>query len=63
MKFNKLLLDHRVLERLQLSRDQVNCSYKYINWVDESHSYTFEEESNLSPDPDVVKTRLFCRRS
>ena len=56
VKFNKLLLDQTVLDRLQLSRDQVNCSYKYINWVDESHSYTFEEESNLSPDPDVDKT-------
>ena len=48
MKFNKLLLDQRVLDRLQLSRDQVNCSYKYIKGLDESHSHTFEEESNLT---------------
>ena len=45
VEFNKLLVDHRVLDRLQLSRDQVNCYYKYIKWEDESHSYTFEEES------------------
>ena len=45
VEFNKLLVDHRLLDRLQLSRDQVNCYYKYIKWLDESHSYTFEEES------------------
>ena len=44
VEFNKLLVDHRVLDRLQLSRDQVNCYYKYINWVNDD-SYTFEEES------------------
>ena len=44
VEFNKLLVDHRVLERLELSRDQVHCYYKYINWVNDD-SYTFEEES------------------
>ena len=44
VEFNKLLVDHRVLDRLQLSRDQVNCYYKYINWVNDE-SYNFEEES------------------
>ena len=44
MEFNKLLVDHRVLDLLQLSRDQVNCYYKYINWVNDD-SYSFEEES------------------
>ena len=47
MEFNKLLVDHRVLDRLQLSRDQVNCYYKYIKRVDHD-SFTFEEESNLT---------------
>ena len=45
MEFNKLLLDHRVLDILQLSRDQVNCYYKYIRRVDHD-SFTFEEESH-----------------
>ena len=64
VEFNKLLVDHRVLDSLQLGRDQVNCSYKYIKWLDESHSYTFEEESNLTSDqsPGVDKN-LPCRRS
>ena len=44
MEFNKLVVDHRVLDLLQLSRDQVNCYYKYINWVNDD-SYTFEEEN------------------
>ena len=56
MEFNKLLLDQRVLERLELSRDQVKCYYKYMNWVsDESYNYEeeilmtgFEEELNAS---------------
>ena len=43
MEFNRLVVDHRVLDLLQLSRDQVNCYYKYIKRVDH-HSYTFEEE-------------------
>ena len=60
MEFNKLLVDHRVLDRLQLSRDQVNCYYKYIKRVNHD-SFTYEEESNLTTDVD--KTRLFCRRS
>ena len=47
VEFNKLLVDHRVLDRLQLSRDQVNCYYKYIKRVDHD-SFTFEEESNLT---------------
>ena len=47
VEFNKLVVDHRVLDLLQLSRDQVNCYYKYIKWEDESHSYTFEEESKV----------------
>ena len=42
MEFNKLLVDHRVLDRLQLSRDQVNCYYKYIKRVNDD-SYTFEQ--------------------
>ena len=60
VEFNKLVVDHRVLDSLQLSRDQVNCSYKYIKWLDESHSYTFEEESNLTSDqsPHVDKPAL-----
>ena len=45
MEFNKLLLDHRVLDILQLSRDQVTCYYKYIRRVDHD-SFTFEEESH-----------------
>ena len=44
VEFNKLLVDQGVLDRLQLSRDQVNCYYKYINWVNDD-SYSFEEES------------------
>ena len=47
VEFNKLLVDHRVLDLLQLSRDQVNCYYKYIKRVDHD-SFTFEEESNLT---------------
>ena len=47
MEFNKLLLDHRVLDLLQLSRDQVDCYYKYIKRVNDE-SYSFEEESNIN---------------
>ena len=47
VEFNKLLVDHRVLDLLQLSRDQVNCYYKYIKRVDHD-SFTYEEESNLT---------------
>ena len=59
MEFNRLVVDHRVLDLLQLSRDQVNCYYKYINRVDHD-SYTFEEESNRV---NLVVFILFCRRS
>ena len=59
MEFNKLMVDHRVLDLLQLSRDQVNCYYKYIKRVDDD-SYTFEEESNRV---NLVVFILFCRRS
>ena len=45
VEFNKLLVDHRVLDRLQLSRDQVNCYYKYIKRVNDD-SHTFEEVIN-----------------
>ena len=46
MEFNKLVVDHRGLERLQLSRDQVNCYYKYIKRVNDD-SFTFEEVIKL----------------
>ena len=42
MEFNKLLVDHRVLDLLQLRRDQVDCYYKYIKRVDHD-SFTYEE--------------------
>ena len=47
VEFNKLVVDHRVLDRLELSRDQVDCYYKYIKRVDDE-SYSFEEESNIN---------------
>ena len=64
VKFNKLVLDHRVMDSLQLSRDQVNCYYKYIKRVDHD-SFTFEEESHLISDqsPGDDKSLLSCRRS
>ena len=46
VKFNKLLVDHRVLDSLQLRRDQVNCYYKYIKRVNDD-SFTFEEVIKL----------------
>ena len=46
MEFNRLVVDHRVLDLLQLSRDQVNCYYKYIKRVNDD-SYTFEKVTNL----------------
>ena len=46
MEFNKLLVDHRVLDRLELSRDQVDCYYKYIKRVNDDR-YTFEEVTKL----------------
>ena len=46
VEFNKLQVDHRVLELLQFSRDQVDCYYKYIKRVDHD-SFTFEEVIKL----------------
>ena len=46
MEFNKLVLDHRVLDLLQISRDQVKCYYKYIKRVNDD-SYTFEKVISL----------------
>ena len=59
VEFNKLLVDHRVLDLLQLNRDKVNCYYKYIKRINYD-SYTFQEESNRV---NLVVFILFCRRS
>ena len=46
VEFNKLVVDHRVLDLLQFSRDQVDCYYKYIKRVNDDR-YTFEEVMKL----------------
>ena len=46
VEFNKLVVDHRVLDLLQFSRDQVDCYYKYIKRVNDDR-YTFEEVTKL----------------
>ena len=46
VEFNKLVVDHRVLDLLQFRRDQVDCYYKYIKRVNDDR-YTFEEVMKL----------------
>ena len=41
-EYNRLVVDLEVLSSLHLTREEVSCYYKYINWVDDD-TYTFEE--------------------